>query len=505
MTPAIRISLGIVSLTITLIFAADWAFEIFPDPHRLALEARQELAGSLAIDYSSSIGNTPLSDMRATMELLVAQSPEVLSMSLTKIDGDYVTATGEHALQWDKRNEERSTPTQVLIPIFQGQTQWAELQVKFEELPYSGIRGMLSTPLYKLIAIMAVGGFLTYLLFLSRTLSYLDPGKVVPSRVRTALDQLVEGVFILDHEQRIVLVNASFASQMALSPSALIGADPSNLPWVVDKVDNKLRELPWVSAIRSGTRIVDERLELQSPQLGIRVFKANVSPIIDGGGTQRGVLASFNDISELESMNEGLRDTLGNLEEAHEEVRKKNEELFRLATIDPLTECFNRRAFFEKLEPDFVTAKRDKLELSVVMADIDHFKRVNDDFGHSTGDVVIREMAKCLTEAAGIKGCVGRYGGEEFCILLAGATEEKAIDISNQARLAFEALYGAEDSVTGGRVVTASFGVSTIRFGAEDVAGILDQADVALYQSKNNGRNCVTSWIAVDTNCRKAG
>jgi diguanylate cyclase (GGDEF)-like protein/PAS domain S-box-containing protein len=504
MTPAIRISFGIVSLTTTLLFAADWALEIFPDPYGPALEARLDISESLAIQYSSLVTADQLPDMQRAMESMVEKMPDVLSMNLRKWNGDSIAATSEHAVLWNEDGAERSTPTQVLIPIFGDQKQWGVLQVKFDALPHAGFWGLLSTPLYKLIAVMAACGFLVYLVYLSRTLSYLDPSKVVPSRVRAALDQLVEGVFVLDDMQRIVLVNSSFAQHMSLSPDALMGADPSGLPWVKKNAGDEFSEMPWEVAIRLGVLITDERLELQSPELGIRVFKANVSPIIDGDGKQRGVLASFNDISELERMNEGLRDTLENLEVAHDEVRNKNDELFRLATIDPLTECFNRRAFFEKLEIEFDLAVRDKLKLSVVMADIDHFKRINDDFGHGTGDVVIKDMARALTDVAGVNGCVGRYGGEEFCILLVGADENEAITISNRARLAFQALYGASDSVTKGRVVTASFGVSTICFGAKDVAEILDQSDVALYESKNNGRNCATSWMAVDANKQRA-
>lgn len=504
MTPAIRISLGIVSLTATLLFAADWFLEIFPDPYAPALEARQDLSESLAIQFSSSITADHLPDMSATMESIVARKPEVLSMNLKQSNGESIAQTDQHTLLWNTDAAEQSTPTQVLIPILQGDTQWGVLQVKFDALPYGGFFGPFKTPLYKLIAVVGTCGFLVYLVYLSRTLSYLNPSTVVPSRVRAALDQLVEGVFILDHRQRIVLVNSSFASQMGLTPDALMGVDPSTLPWVETRQGEDIVEKPWETAIRSGIRRVDERLELQSPASGIRVFKTNVSPIIDGGGTQRGALASFNDISELESMNEGLRDTLDNLEKAHEEVRIKNDELFRLATIDPLTQCYNRRAFFEKLEAGFDLALRENLKLSVIMADIDFFKKINDDFGHGVGDIIIRDMAKTLMDAAGDSGCVGRYGGEEFCLLLEGEDEEEALAVSNKARIAFECLYGASDSVTSGRVVTASFGVSSIKFGAADVAAILDQADVALYESKNKGRNNATSWMEIDASKRRA-
>jgi len=490
MTPAIRISIGIVAVTISLLFATDWVLEIFPDPYAPALKERQELSESLAIQYSSLVTADRLSDMRLAMESVVDQMPDVLSMNLEKVNGDSVAVTKEHGNLWETPKNGQSSPTHVLIPIFEGPAEWV---------------GLLSTPLYKLVAVMAAAGFFAYLLYLTRTLRYLDPSTVVPSRVRAALDQLVEGVFILDHKQQIVLVNSSFAGQVGLSPDALMGVDPSGLPWLKSDGNQQSQEFPWELALQNGERVTDQRLQLQSPEQGIRLFTTNVSPIIDGGGKQRGALASFNDVSELQRANAGLKDTLNNLEKAHNEVRKKNEELFQLATIDTLTECLNRRAFFEKLELEFELAMRDDLKLSVVMADIDHFKSINDDFGHSAGDIVIKEMARTLSESVGANDSVGRYGGEEFCMLLVGADETQARAVSNQARLAFEKLFGAEDSVTKGRVVTASFGLAEISYGANNVTEILNQADLALYESKNNNRNCVTDWKDIDVNRSKAG
>lgn len=504
MTPAIRISIGIVAVTTSLLFAADWALDIFPDPYGPALKERQDLSESLAIQYSSLITGKRLPDMQLSMESVVDKMPDVLSMRLEKSSGESIAETVEHEKLWTMPEDGLSTPTNVLIPLYRGTEQWGVLQVKFAELPFSGFLGLLRTPLYKLIAVMACFGFLAYLLYLSRTLRYLDPSAVVPSRVRAALDQLVEGVFILDDEGQIVLVNSSFAKQVGLSPEALMGLNPSNLPWIREAEVEQASEPPWETALRLGERKTDERILLDSSEDGIRVFTANVSPITDGAGKHRGVLASFNDISELERMNAGLKETLHNLEAAHEEVREKNEELFQLATVDSLTGCLNRRAFFEKLELEYELAMRDNTDLSVVMADIDHFKKINDDFGHSTGDIVIKEMAETLKDAVGINDFVGRYGGEEFCMVLVGTDEERAMAISNHARLAFEELYAHEDSVTQGRRVTASFGVSTLKFGSDSVTEILNQADLALYQSKDTNRNCVTSWIEFQVDQRKA-
>jgi diguanylate cyclase (GGDEF)-like protein/PAS domain S-box-containing protein len=429
---------------------------------------------------------------------------DIFSMGLRRANGNLLGDTGEHDQLWDPPDKERSTPSHVRIPIFRGEKRWGSLEIRFAELDSGGFFGLLGNPLYKLLAVMATIGFAAYLLYLSRTLRYLDPSSVVPDRVRAALDQLVEGALILDSDQRIVLVNLAFANKVDRTPDALLGVDPSSLAWVKDSDKGEITELPWAAVMRDGERRTDVRLELDSPSQGIRVLTSNVSPIVDGSGNRRGVLATFDDISDTERINEGLREALEKLELAHAEVRDKNAELFRLATIDPLTGSLNRRAFFEKLELEFNLAGREKLELSVVMADIDFFKRINDDLGHGVGDIVIKDMANVLSESSRVNDCVGRYGGEEFCMVLVATNVDEAKIVSERARLAFESLSQASDSATSGRKVTASFGVSSIKFGAADIAELLNQADMALYESKHNGRNQVTDWTSIETAKREA-
>lgn len=504
MKPAVRISFGIVALSTSLLLAADLVLGLFPDPNASILEARQDLSQSLAVQYSALVTADRLPQMKPAMDGLVAQIPDVLSLCLRTIDGEELAGTSEHASLWKRTSDTRSTPTHVRVPILRGAERWGTLEVRFEKLPSAGLIGLLQTPLYQLIAIMGAAGFFAYLFYLSRTLRHLDPSSVVPERVRAALEQLVEGIFILDQNQCIVLANSAFADNFDRSPDSLMGANPASFDWVNSDPESPLDELPWITAMRDGSRRTAVRLELRSPTRGIRVFNCNVSPINDGGKQLRGALASLNDISEVERMNAGLQQALEKLEMAHAEVHDKNEELAVLATIDPLTGCLNRRAFFAKLESESRVAKRDNLQLSVVMADIDFFKSINDDFGHAVGDAVIKDMANELKASLRANDCVGRYGGEEFCILLVGADAEAAERVSNRARLAFEARSTKSDGPTGGRTVTASFGVSALSFGAADAVILLDQADKALYRSKNQGRNQVTSWIDLEDEQRAA-
>jgi diguanylate cyclase (GGDEF)-like protein len=122
------------------------------------------------------------------------------------------------------------------------------------------------------------------------------------------------------------------------------------------------------------------------------------------------------------------------LEESQEEIRVQNEELKVLALTDPLTGVANRRSFLERFEAEFGASKRRQGVLACVMADIDHFKQVNDVHGHVVGDEVIRRVAEALDSTLRASDAVGRYGGEEFCIFLSGANAEAAAAVAERLR-----------------------------------------------------------------------
>ncbi|WP_460530365.1 sensor domain-containing diguanylate cyclase [Chitinimonas naiadis] len=178
------------------------------------------------------------------------------------------------------------------------------------------------------------------------------------------------------------------------------------------------------------------------------------------------------------------------------ELRKRDKELEaallvsqRLAREDALSGLLNRRTLLELLDQEQQRSGRFNSPLSVVMVDLDHFKRVNDTLGHAMGDAVIRGVGKILREQIRMTDIAGRYGGEEFCLILPNT------DSAGAARLA-EALRGTiaathfEDNDYNTRV-TASFGISTGYAGAPDANELLRKADTALYQAKANGRDQV--------------
>jgi diguanylate cyclase (GGDEF)-like protein len=155
---------------------------------------------------------------------------------------------------------------------------------------------------------------------------------------------------------------------------------------------------------------------------------------------------------------------------------------------DPLSGLLNRRGFGEHAGKLLAQAQRRGLPVSLVICDLDHFKAVNDSFGHACGDRVIVAASSFFEKAASANYVVGRIGGEEFAIILSGANMPAARLFAEGARAAFSAI--AVDGLPQAHRLTASFGVAELTEN-EDVSALLARADAALYRAKNEGRDRV--------------
>lgn len=176
----------------------------------------------------------------------------------------------------------------------------------------------------------------------------------------------------------------------------------------------------------------------------------------------------------------------------------ERENLYReMSTIDGLTRLTNRRSFIERGESQLSRALRTPAaSVACVMVDLDHFKRINDTWGHHAGDQVLVAASAILMASARAYDEVGRYGGEEFAILLPGATLEAAVTVAERLR---EKIAAVDIEVDGQRIaVTASFGVAIYPApGIDTMSDLLKAADKALYIAKESGRNRVVSAMMV--------
>lgn len=180
------------------------------------------------------------------------------------------------------------------------------------------------------------------------------------------------------------------------------------------------------------------------------------------------------------------------LENAH-----LNERLKLLATTDGLTEVYNHRTFQEKLEEHFSIARRYKSQLSLILLDIDHFKRFNDTYGHQTGDDVLKLVSKTIKKTMRDVDITCRYGGEEFVIIMPQVNTEAAFTAAERLRKAIEAAsFQFENQEL---KITISLGISTFPDG-EQVSreDLIAQADAMLYKAKKAGRNQAMAWQKSD-------
>lgn len=181
------------------------------------------------------------------------------------------------------------------------------------------------------------------------------------------------------------------------------------------------------------------------------------------------------------------------------ENRSARAELERRAYTDYLTGLANRRHFLEKAEKELARTVRYGRELSILMLDVDHFKQVNDTYGHKVGDLVLTRLAELCRATLRDVDVVGRIGGEEFAVLLPETGSEQAMEAAERLR---GAIATAQVTLGGGLPLrfTASFGVTTLREKDVNIDMLLNQADQALYQAKKEGRNRVHSYPADNEN-----
>jgi two-component system, cell cycle response regulator len=186
--------------------------------------------------------------------------------------------------------------------------------------------------------------------------------------------------------------------------------------------------------------------------------------------------------------------------EPQELVARVRSHLQRLATLrdmairDGLTRCFNHKYFKMRIDQELQRARRYKSELAVAMIDLDHFKMVNDTWGHTAGDAVLAHISDILAASVRTTDVVARYGGEEFGVLLIQAGQSEALIISNRIR---ERIAGynfvvpvAEGQPEQRIPITVSVGVAQLEPG-DTLQSLLSRADTALYEAKNGGRNQV--------------
>ncbi len=478
-----RINLTIVAVTIAAILLAQ-LLGVIPDERTMTARSRIEISQTLATNISFLVAKREFDEVQVQLELFSDRNDALISAGLRRSDGAVVADVGEHTTVWDAAISKQVDGC-YQVPILSDSETWGHLELHYQPI-YVGEWAVVSPAVIGLLSILVpLIGIAAYL-HLKRILKYLDPSQAVPPRVRQTLDSFAEGVVLLDKKLSIVLANDAFATLFHCEVEELLGLEIRQLPF--SNYDNEDGALPWELTKKYSKTVNGRTVRLKFDETHWKIFSANSSPVLDEDGRFQGIMVALADVTPLEQKREELASTLAELNESKDEITKQNEELRYLATRDPLTGCINRRTFFEQFESFFERATDGDVPLCAVMVDIDFFKSINDNYGHSKGDEVLRETGKLLIETARKEDVVCRYGGEEFSVLMPGVQLDEAVARAEDIRQRMAKLD------FGDITITASLGLSAVGLGAEDPQDLLDQADKCLYVAKRNGRNQVVRF-----------
>ena len=495
--PTTQISIGLALMTCVLVLLANALFGLFVNGDDERARVRRQFGESVAVQGAALLRKGDIDTLSIVMQGLVARDPQLGSMAFRRDDGQVVVQAGDPVRWWQPAAATGTlTSDQLRIPLFAGKAHWGDFELAYREQKNGFLAILLEQPVLPLAVFVFIAGLLGFRLFMRRVLQHLDPASVIPERVRAAFDTLVEGIAIVDLSGRVVLTNKVFqtfvdgtelveGTRLASIGLRSMQTDPSMPPD---------QSMPWVRAMAQSTVLSGEAMQIDMAD-GVRELQVACSPIHDAQEKVRGCLVSFADVTAVSLANESLRRTLSELQSSRTLIEAKNLELERLATRDPLTDCFNRRAFADLGERLISRSVVDAVPIVALLFDIDHFKSINDRFGHAVGDRVIQAIATCLRESLRSHELVARYGGEEFAVLLPGCTPTDAETIANRLRLQF-ARHCREHFLPEfpGLDATVSVGVSDLASESTGLHQLLVRADTALYQAKRAGRDRVCRY-----------
>ena len=333
-----------------------------------------------------------------------------------------------------------------------------------------------------LIPFMDEQGHVTRLLGIAHEISdavHLELEARYQSTVMGAyLDESPDGILVVDANNSMKTWNRRFLEMWDIPQTVMEARDGESALTAVS--DQLVNPEGFVNRIRKLYASLDEeeqasRIEMKDG----RILERYSRGLRDHHGVYWGRIWFYRDITEHERMTKELR---------------------RLSQTDPLTGAANRRVLMDLLREEFARTKRYRRPLSLLMLDLDRFKRVNDRYGHEAGDDVLKRFVEVSDQALRASDCLARMGGEEFAILLPETELEAAIGLAERLRRSVAAL---QFSANGAQFrVTVSIGVATSNVLDTAENQLLTRADKCLYAAKHAGRDCVFACYKLDE-CRQ--
>ena len=219
-----RIALGQVLLLIGVLFMAT-VLGIVPSEQQATRLGRSKLCEAIAVHCSMAVERGDVEHLDQSVGALIDRDKNIVGATIRRTDGVTVAKVGDTSSAAPSAAREK-----ISVPIWSNQERWGAIELQYKLLAGHGLIAELTSPQMRLVAFVAAACTALFLLYLRKTLKHLDPSKVVPPRVRSALDTLAEGLLVVDNESRVMLANQAFASITGGTPEMLMGATSENSP-----------------------------------------------------------------------------------------------------------------------------------------------------------------------------------------------------------------------------------------------------------------------------------
>lgn len=322
---ALRIAAGLAMLTVAILLMTA-TLGIGPNVNREILRRRSSLCETVAMSSSLLASRGDWTGLERNLREVVVRHPDLLSAAVRRADGRLLATVGDHQGFCKPKTAGVSTDTHWRVPVLAGNQDWGTVELRFTSLHDWRPSSWWRSPLVRQTAFVGLASCAAFYFYLKKVLCRFDPSHVIAARVRATLDTMATGLVILDHEERIVLANRAFATAVGREPDQLQGSRANALPWSVPPTGSPAM-FPWSQVLRTGKTLSGSLLELNTGDDSSHAYLVKSAPIVGDDGICRGVLASFDEVPQLERIRAELQTMLDELHSSRDEVRRTNEEL----------------------------------------------------------------------------------------------------------------------------------------------------------------------------------